>query len=124
MKRQITLLLILGMTGLALTMPGCKYDHPVPEPLPENVSFSEDVIPYFNASCNYAGCHNTGGVSPDLTPEFAYEDLLAKNQINLDNPEESILYVKIAPGGSMEPYSKPAETAMVLAWIKDGALDN
>jgi hypothetical protein len=124
MKRLFIILTAVTMTGLALLMPGCKYDHPVPEPLPENVSFSEDVVPYFNKSCNYAGCHNTGGVAPDLTPEFAYDDLFAKNQINLDNPEESILYVKIAPGGSMEPYSKPAETAMVLAWIKDGAPNN
>ena len=28
------------------------------------VSFSEEIIPIFNKSCNFSGCHNTGGTFP------------------------------------------------------------
>jgi len=114
----------LMLISLAVFVTGCEYDHPVPEPLPDVVSFSGDIMPYFNASCNFSGCHNTGGEAPDLTADFAYGALMDGNYINLENPEESLLYTKVATGGSMAPYSTPGNTALVLAWIKAGALDN
>lgn len=124
MKNLATILIPLAISALLVFMSACEYDKPVIAEIEGEVSFSEDIIPYFNASCNYAGCHNTGGVSPDLTPENAYADLFDKNQIDLDNPEQSSLYTKIAPGGSMANYSTPNETAMVLAWIEAGAENN
>jgi hypothetical protein len=124
MKQLSNILGGLMLISLFVFITGCEYDHPVPEPLPDVVSFSDNLIPYFNASCNYAGCHNAGGEAPDLTPENAYGAIMDGNYINLDNPEESLFYTKVATGGSMAPYSTPGNTALVLAWIKAGALDN
>lgn len=100
-----------------------NYEKPVGEPL-EDVSFSENIIPYFETSCAYAGCHNTGGIPPDLTEEFAYASLNAGGYIDTDNPAQSLLYTKIAEGGSMERYSTPQDTQMVLQWIEEGAENN
>ncbi|HOH99299.1 MAG TPA: hypothetical protein PLE85_02060 [Bacteroidales bacterium] len=124
--RRLSMIIPVVVIGFMIGMTtGCDYDHPVPEQISlDSVSFSANLIPYFNASCNMAGCHDAGGIPPDLTPENAYQDLFAKNQVNLAIPENSKLYRKVATGGSMEPYSKPAETAMVLAWIKQGAKNN
>lgn len=125
MKTLSGLFLALFLGVLLSYTTSCDYDHPVPEQISlDSISFSANLIPYFNASCNMSGCHNAGGIPPDLSPENAYQDLLAKNQINLSLPENSKLYKKVATGGSMEPYSTPAQTAMVLAWIKQGAKNN
>lgn len=124
MKRLISIFNGLVIIGLLAFLSGCEYDYPVPEPLPDVVSFSNNILPFFSSSCAFAGCHNTGGESPDLTAENAYSALMSTNQINLENPEESLLYTKIASGGTMAPYSTPANTALVLAWIKDGAQNN
>ena len=99
------------------------YEKPGEEPI-QDVSFSEDLIPYFETSCAYAGCHNTGGIPPDLTEEFAYVSLTTGGYIDTDNPEQSLLYTKIAEGGSMERYSTPRDTQMVLQWIIEGAENN
>lgn len=111
-------------TVLLMWISSCaNYEKPVGEPL-EDVSFSENIIPYFETSCAYAGCHNTGGIPPDLTEDFAYASLNAGGYIDTDNPAQSLLYTKIAEGGSMERYSTPQDTQMVLQWIEEGAENN
>ena len=118
--RWVLLIFTVFMLGIS----SCAYyEKPGEEPITD-VSFSEDLIPYFETSCAYAGCHNTGGIPPDLTEEFAYVSLNAGGYIDTDNPEQSLLYTKIAPGGSMERYSTPQETQMVLQWIIEGAENN
>ena len=113
----ILFILLLGFTSCAY------YEKPLPD-IPMDVSFSEDLIPYFETSCAKAGCHNTGGIPPDLTEDFAYLSLTGGGYINTDNPEQSLLYTKIAPGGSMEIYSSSRDTNMVLVWIEEGAENN
>ena len=111
-------------TVMLMWISSCAYyEKPGEEPITD-VSFSEDLIPYFETSCAYAGCHNTGGIPPDLTEQFAYASLTNGGYIDTDNPEQSLLYTKIAPGGSMERYSTPQETQMVLQWIIEGAENN
>lgn len=118
------LTIIMLLLAVALIMGSCEYDNPQPFPeVVDTVSFSADIIPYFDQSCNMGGCHITGAVKPDLTAANAYSSLFAEDNIDLDNPEDSKLYTKI-DGGSMAQYSTPASAALVLAWIKQGALDN
>ena len=123
MKKLI--LLIVTFLGI-LTWQSCQYEwlDPVDPDIPDIVSYSADIQPIFDRSCNNAGCHATGGTSPDLTPANSYADLFAENMIDLATPENSILYKKCASGGSMFKYTEPGDADVILKWIQDGALNN
>ena len=91
------------------------------------VSFANDLIPLFNSSCNASGCHNAGGKSPDLSVENAYNALMNGSYINTGQPEASELFqwmtgkrgTPMPLSGSNKDYN-----ALVLAWIRQGALNN
>jgi hypothetical protein len=91
------------------------------------VSFSQDIIPIFNSSCNVSGCHASAGKSPDLSAANAFSSLTVGSYLNTDAPEGSSLYQwmtgkKTTPmpvGGINKDYN-----ALVLAWIKQGAQNN
>lgn len=123
MKRFI--LLIITLVGFA-SLQSCQYDwlDPIDPVIPDVVSYSANIQPIFDRSCNSSGCHATGGVAPDLTPANAYNDLIAKNQINTASPESSRLYTKCAPGGSMNKFCQPGDPEIILKWIQEGALNN
>lgn len=120
------LLLIIVLISSLFTWQSCQYDWIEEEPVitPDTVSFSGDLIPIFNAGCNSSVCHGKGGTPPDLTPDNAYTSLFEENQIDLAVPENSVLYKKMAPGGSMNKYTSPGDPDVVLKWIQQGALDN
>lgn len=123
MKKLI--LLIITFIGI-FSWQSCQYDwlDPIDPDIPDVVSFAVDIQPIFDRSCNNAGCHATGGTSPDLTPANAYADLFAENTIDLAAPENSVLYKKCASGGSMNKYTMPGDAEIILTWIQDGALNN
>lgn len=76
-KKIIWIGRLLGM--LMLIINACEYNQAIP--LEESVgdvgemSFSADIIPIFNSSCNMSGCHSQGGQKPDLTPNNAHTSL-------------------------------------------------
>ena len=115
---------------LIIYLSGCYYDATLPPLVPEvdtEVSFSKDIIPIFNASCNGSGCHNTGGTKPDLTAANAYNSLKNGNYFNTTTPESSELYKWMKGEKNLPmPLSGPNSeyNAKVLAWIKQGALNN
>lgn len=124
------ILLILTIFAGFMAWQSCAYDWIDEEPadpndtIPDTISFSAEIIPLFEKGCNAGVCHGTGGVAPDLTRENAYTSLFDNNQIDIAVPENSILYVKMAPGGSMNKYTSPKDPDKVLEWIQQGALDN
>ncbi|MCI1265864.1 MAG: hypothetical protein LKG19_04755 [Saprospiraceae bacterium] len=91
------------------------------------VSFANDIIPIFNGSCNVSGCHNSGGQKPNLTESRAFSSLTDGNYLNPSSPENSVIYLwmsgkKSTPmpvGGINKDYN-----ALILAWIKQGTLNN
>ena len=117
------LYLFIAMFAM-VTWQACEYDWLEPEPidLPDEVSFADDILPIFQARC--VNCHGVGGITPDLTAANAYADLFNENQIDLLVPENSILYTKMAAGGSMNQYTSQGDAALVLKWITDGAQNN
>ena len=123
MKKII--LLIVTLIGVMFWQ-SCQYEwfEPLEPALPEEVSFTVDIVPLFNEGCNSSGCHSTGGIAPDLTAANAYSSLFALNLINLTVPEESKLYTKCATDGSMNKYTQPGDPEMILQWIKQGAPNN
>lgn len=124
MKNTISVVL----TMVAIMMAACKYDEVLPkEPDPGVViSFSEDILPIFNGSCNFSGCHNASGPAPDLRPSVAYSNLVDA-YIDLETPENSELYQWMI-GARRLPMPvqgvNATQAATILEWIRQGALNN
>lgn len=112
----VFLIILLGFTSCAY------YEKPYVD-IPDEISFSENLIPYFETSCATSGCHD-GSIRPNLTEEVAYESIMLGGYVDLDIPDQSLLYTKIDVGGSMEKFSTSQDTEMVLRWIEQGAENN
>ncbi|MBN8687375.1 MAG: hypothetical protein J0M10_10160 [Chitinophagales bacterium] len=127
-KTILWVITALISTGL---LSGCYKDKTLVsdtgEEITRTVSFVNDIIPIFNKSCNNSGCHSAGAKAPDLTVANAFTSLNAGNYINLTNPQSSELYLWMTgKKGTPMPLSGPDKdyNALVLAWIKQGALNN
>ena len=129
LQQKIFIGFLAGFTMLLLT--GCYKDKTVifdtGEEITRPVSFTGDILVIFNSSCNISGCHSTGGKSPDLTVANAYTSLSKGGYINTSDPETSNLYLWMTgKKGTPMPVSgmNKEYNALVLAWIKQGALNN
>lgn len=97
------------------------------EEITRQVSFTSDIIPIFNSSCNISGCHSAGSKAPDLTVANAYNSLTNGGYINTGDPQVSELYLwmtgkkgtTMPVGGINKDFN-----ALVIAWIKQGAQNN
>lgn len=93
------------------------------------VSFATDILPVFDSKCNMSGCHNTGGIKPDLSAGKAFNALTLGGYLDVSNPENSNLYLwmkgkkatAMPPGGPENPSNI---NQLVLAWIKQNAQNN
>ena len=91
--------------------------------VPGQTSFSGIIQPIFTAKC--ASCHKTGGEAPILTVGKSYQALMTSpGMIDTSTPSNSILYKKMATGGSMASKCTPADADSVLRWITQGAINN
>lgn len=119
----------LILFAIFLVLASCNYDQVLEEKIivTEPVLFSLDITPIFSNSCNTSGCHN-GNVAPDLRPSNAYDELISGGYIDTRNPENSELYLwmKGSQGRLQMPPSgtNAIDNAKILAWIKQGALEN
>ena len=125
MKMKVLILIVLLAIMMAGVLTSCTYEElkPVKVNLPDSAKFTLNVIPIFNTSCNNSGCHNKGGIPPDLSPENAYTSLTFFGYVDVDLPEQSNIYSKISIG-SMKSYATDQQRAVILKWIKQGALNN
>ncbi len=130
---RFTRLVLFSVVLLLGVFSSCEYEEILPpEEIPIDttappVSFSLEIIPLFNSSCNNSGCHSLGGVKPDLSPMNAYTELTTKGYLNLDDPVESELYQWISGNRRISmPIAGPDPelNRLVLTWITQGALDN
>lgn len=120
--------LFIGTLAILFVWAACEYDEFIPSgEIPQNISYSNDVIPVFNASCNSISCHASGVVPPDLSPQNGYNYLLYGGLVDTTQAEESILYKSMIdkkdpmpPTGNLSDY----EVNIVLGWIQQGAKDN
>lgn len=117
--------IILAIAGLT----ACEqysYDPPVYEPPDttqpyDTVYYSTDIAPLFPAY-NCTGCHG-GGISPDLRESESYQALTEGDYINMDNPEESVLMIKIDDSGHGGTWNND-DRFLLLDWIYQGAQNN
>lgn len=129
MSHYKTIGFLAGLTMLVFI--GCYKDKTVisdtGEEVTRPVSFSTDIIPLFNSSCNTSGCHSTGGKAPDLSANNAFNSLSGGSYLNAGDPANSVLYlwmtgkkgIPMPTTGINKDYN-----ALILAWIKQGAQNN
>lgn len=116
-------LFLIAVAGVLFI--SCEYEYIQPEkkPIPETVSFSNDIMAIFNNGCNTNVCHGAGSVPPDLSEGNAYGALMDGAYVDTINPQASLLYTSMN-SGSMVPYTTPGDDQIVLAWIQQGAKNN
>lgn len=127
MKRLLLyagLILSLGIGLLSCYKDIIKPDLPKdPNAPPQQVSFSTELKPLFNASCTEAGCHVSGAHHPYLTSDVSYQQIVNGGYVNLALPSQSILIKMI--NGDMQQYIPSADNRQkVLDWIRNGAPNN
>lgn len=120
LKRSIAVFTLICIFGLA----SCEYEFiEVGQPDPDiEVSFSEKILPIFSGN-NCTACHSAGGSPPNLTTDQAYNSIVPA-LINSDTPELSRIYLAPSPSSNHAAKYTPAQAASILAWIKQGALNN
>lgn len=120
--------LIISVVLLNIFISSCEWTKIEPiTVMPENVSFSNDIIPIFNQSCNTSGCHNSGGIHPDLSETGAFNSLDGSDLIDLNTPENSVLYIRMTDTKNPMPVSgilPESATNKILLWIQEGADNN
>jgi hypothetical protein len=98
-----------------------KYTYDPPK-LDPNVliSFQNDIAPIFTGNCT--GCHG-GAIDPDLREGKAFNSLTNGGYLNTTTPESSRLYQQVVSAGHSARTSD-IQKQKILAWIKQGALNN
>lgn len=96
--------------------------------LPEIVSFKNDLIPLFNASCVTSGCHigSNPAADLDLSESAAYLQLFKRNMVDTLNPDGSSLYKEVASGAMPKGNKKLSEynIGIIQRWIEQKAKNN
>jgi len=87
------------------------------------ISFADTIQPIFTAGCATPNCHS-GSVNPNLLAGQAYSSLTSGHYVNTSSPTQSMIYTVMAPGGIMSNHCTVDQADLVLAWIKQGALNN
>jgi hypothetical protein len=129
MKIKVNILLLLVVA--VMLAGGCKYDWIIPEEVPiidpddpsQIISFSEQIMPIFTSGNNCTACHD-GSPRPDLRAGNAYAALNNTRYLNLESPEESLIYTLPHPSGNHFRKYTATQAALILAWIQQGAENN
>ena len=109
---------------LVMVISSCEKAYYQPIEAPVDVSYANDMQPFFNNNCNIIGCHDGGSIPLNLLENVSYDNLINGSYIDLGKPTDSKLYVKVTPGESMEQYANAAQRTMILSWIEQGAKNN
>ena len=108
-----------GMIAAVLVLSSCEKVVYPPIDRPVDVSYKSDVQSIWDGKC--VSCHG-GGISPNLSPNVSYAELVNGGYVDTDNPEESKLMEKLY--GSHDARASEAEKLTILVWIEEGAKNN
>lgn len=125
MKRELAKLISLTVYTLALTLSGCYYDKFEEENPSDQVSYTADIQPIFNAYCT--SCHPVLVANPDLSSGNSYSSITNGIYIVPNDIDASTLYQRLLGNPSIMPPSgslSASEINSVKSWIEQGALDN
>lgn len=120
------LFLIMVISIFVLFLPSCQYDFvEIDKPdLQDTVKFSEEIVPIFITN-KCTSCHQSNYTEVDFTEQKAFQTIVPA-LIDTIQPELSKIYTYPAPASSQHQFKKytPAEAALVLTWLKQGAINN
>jgi len=95
----------------------------------DTVYFQNDIRPYLNSTCALSSCHDaTTGKEGIVLNDYA--SVMKTGGINLQNPAGSAIYRVLGKSGEDRMPPSPAQawssdqSAALLSWIKQGALNN
>ncbi len=124
-KIKSILIVVLGMFLFA----ACDYDFIEPETPDidptDTLSFASDIAPVFEQD-NCTACHSSSGTQFSLTSDKAYENIVALGLLDLNEPALSPIYL-VPSTANPDPHPgvySPANEALVLIWIQQGAMNN
>ena len=133
-NKKIIAIALAMVIAVLFFISGCQKDTTVYIPLKtqeitDSVHFAADIVPIFTKNCALSGCHIKGGKKPDLTVDAAYNSLISGHYVDKATPENSIIYKRLK--GELTPQMPLGGTpnpsnidALILAWIKQGAIKN
>jgi hypothetical protein len=107
---------------------GCekKIIEDLPVEIPDNLTFSEHIQPFFTGNC--VDCHKSASSpgSLDLTEGNSFNSITSGGKINTTDAKESSLYIYVKDGHQKggPGIQDPTIAAYILAWVEQGALDN
>ena len=119
----ISLLSLIGLGGCYKDVLSPGQDPNAP---PQEVSFSGDLQPIFDANCTTSGCHDEKpSHNPSLVAGKSYNALMSGGYVNTAVPNSSVLYNEVK-SGAMPPTGalKQSQIQMILDWIRNGAPNN
>lgn len=124
--RKFTIFNLIVVLFAIFFLGSCEYatitpDIPTPPAPGDSTSFSLEVQPIFTQSC--VGCHN-GTTNPDLREGKSYQSLMTNGFVVAGQPESSILYTCLQPGGVMSTYGSVTKNTTIKYWIQEGAKNN
>ncbi len=126
MKSNIKKYAVLMIAVICLL--SCKKKTTTPQTLPDTVSFSQHIVPIFNASCISGNCHSGGSPAAglNLSATVAYSQLFAKHEIDTVNVNSSQLYTEVASGAMPQGNSKLSDynISLIQKWIQQKAKNN
>ncbi|MEO8762170.1 MAG: hypothetical protein ABI388_11620 [Bacteroidia bacterium] len=121
----------LGLLVANACLFSCKkkiIDNSSTQPLPAVVSFSQHIVPVFNASCNSSGCHSGSSAAAglNLLSSVAYQQLFSKHEIDTVNVNSSNLHIEVASGAMPKGSNKLSEynINLIQKWIQQKAKNN
>ncbi len=125
MKKNIVFIIV---SFILVVLVSCDYKFIQPdtgEPVDPEVpiSFETQVEPIWTSQ-NCVNCHNGSGLFSLKTGE-AYQSLVNKNLLNLDNPEDSKIVTVPGTSAPHNNYNYAGnQKTLIITWIEQGAEDN
>jgi hypothetical protein len=95
---------------------------------PDSVYFFNDILPLITSNCSMSGCHDGSSHSDDARALTTYSQIMT--YVRVSSPSSSKLYTVLTRSGE-EAMPRPpkvpltkTQDSLILAWIKQGALNN
>ena len=117
-KQKFTLIVFFLLLAQFLSCTKDKAKEPETSCGMQNVSFTNDIEPILENSCNLSGCHNAGSFNGDYT---TYSGV--KEKVDNGSFKNRVLDLKDMPAPPVDPLNEE-QLEKISCWLEDGAPNN